>query len=196
MNSANFSFRNAAAALACVFVFPLTASAQSATVPFPSIQIAGFTNVPSNTCTSPAASVDVIANGNATTSDSYVVLVNGTLVFTWEGEDMAWANPPGPVSGYRIFGATGTFAANSVVTGRITTYAGVNSNVSDPTTGQVPAYSSEISWDCTTGAQVGAIVNRDLLAPAPVPTLNTGAFALLSLAIALAGWFRLRKPAE
>ncbi len=179
-------------ALAAALAAPILAGAQG--LPQPTIQITAFNGVPSGGCTAPRASVTVFANGTAANSDNFVMLVNGTLSYTWTGETMGWSPaPPGGPHGYGINGLSGSFAANSIITGRIITYAGTNATAPNPTTGQIPVYESEISWDCTTGAQVGSIVNRDLRAAVGVP-VNTP-FALLAAALALVvgGFAALRR---
>jgi hypothetical protein len=161
--------------------------AQIAALPYPSIQIVGFTSIPANTCTDPFADVDVAANGNAATSDNFEIFANGALIYTWSGETMSWVSPSVPISSYGLSGATGMFAANSTLTARITSFAGANLSTADPTAGQVPAYVSEVSWNCTTGAQVGAIINQDLRETVAVTTLAPNALAFASLLLGLTG---------
>lgn len=181
-----------AVALAAALAAPLAASAQS--LPQPTIQITSFSEAPSGGCTEPNAVVTVFANGTAANSDTFLMLVNGALGYTWTGETMDWSPaPPGGANRYGIGGLSGSFAANSTITGRIVTYAGANTTAADPTTGQIAVYESEISWNCTTGAQVGPIVNRDLRVAVGVPVNAPFALLTAALALVIGGFAALRR---
>jgi hypothetical protein len=173
--------------LLALSTFVNSVNAQVAATPYPSIQIVGFTSIPSNTCTDPFADVDVAATGNASTSDNFEIFANGALIYTWDGETMSWVNPSVPISSYGMSGASGVFSADSTITGRITSFAGANQSASNPTTGQVPVYVSEVSWNCTTGVQVGEIVNRDLRETVAVTALAPNALVVASLLLGLIG---------
>ncbi|MBS0590791.1 MAG: hypothetical protein JSR65_09150 [Proteobacteria bacterium] len=166
--------------------------------PFPSIQITGLAGTPSGGCTSPSIRVNLWANATSANSDNYTISVNGVVQYTWTGETSGYGPQPAPPGGaasnaYGINGLNGTFAANSTITGTITTYAGVAAS-GPVTAGQTPTYQSSISWNCTTGAQVGSIVNVDLRAPA-VPAPSNSTYSLLAGMICLLalGAFTLRQ---
>jgi hypothetical protein len=161
-----------------------TGQTPSSSPPTPFIRISGFApGSPDGGCSAPSANLIVVADGNARHSDNFTMSVNSALVYTWTGETMAWLVASAAPVTYSINGATGTFPANATVTGKITTYDGVNATAANPTTGQRAVYESEISWNCTTGAQVGAIVNRDLRTPRDVPSVSTLGLFFLLLAI-------------
>jgi len=146
-------------------------------------------------CTNPGAIVSIFANGTAANSDTFTVLVNGVLAYTWTGETMHWSPPPpGGAGTYGFYGLIGVYPANTVLTGVVTTYEGANPSASDPTTGQKAVYVASVSWNCTTGARVGAITNLDVrLGPAPVN--SPGALFATAMSIGLAGllWLRRRR---
>jgi hypothetical protein len=155
--------------------------------PPPFVRITGFLSTPSNTCTDPSASLDVIADGTSAHSDTYEIYVNGALHFRWaEGEDMSWVNGNSLPYGLTSDAGSGSYVANTTIVGRITSYN--RSNPSGPVfiAGE-PVYSSEISWNCTTGEQIGAIMNQDLrprTVPLPAPwglTVALAVFAFLCL---------------
>jgi hypothetical protein len=57
-----------------------------------------------------------------------------------------------------------------------------------------PIYSSSISWNCTTGAQVGSIINTDLtLAPVAVPTNDLPGLLALGTLVAGVAVSRVRR---
>jgi hypothetical protein len=159
-----------------------------ASPPTPFIRITGFVSgSPSGGCLAPSADLLVIADGNSLHSDNFKMSVNSVLAYTWTGETMAWlATSPTPVT-YGLNGAIGSFSANAIVTGKIITYDGANATATNPTTGQRAVYESEISWNCTTGAQLGAIINRDLRTPRDVPSVSMRELVLLALAIVVVG---------
>ncbi|MGL5003639.1 MAG: hypothetical protein ACRDAM_11925 [Casimicrobium sp.] len=183
-----FAMLSALSALVSASSYSTNATAQS--LPLPSIQIGGFdAGSPSGGCTAPAANLNGLANGNANHSDSFAMLVNGALVYTWEeGERMEWVPVGGGAfSGYSVNGTLGAIAANSTITARIVTYGGANASATNPTTGQLPVFVSEISWNCSTGAQVGAVVNRDLRTAQAVPTLTSTWLGILFVLLAYIG---------
>jgi hypothetical protein len=159
--------------------------AQATRDPSPSIRILGFADVPSNTCTEPSVSVNVVANGTAQHSDTYAILVDGTPRYRWaEGETMAWATSSEPLPyGLTSDALTGSFPPNTVITGQIVTYS--ESNPAGPTfiAGNA-VFLSQISWNCTTGQQVGEATNIDLRPREPVPVHGGAALAGLIAAIA------------
>lgn len=151
----------------------------------PYIQVTSINST--GTCTSPGATVTVNANGTASNSDNYTLAANGSVFYTWVGETMSWAPVGGGPHSYGINGGSATLAPNTTVTGVITTYAGAATS-GNPTTGQVPVYRTTVQWNCTTGAQVGTVLNEDLRFSV-VPTLSelgllglSGLAALLGLA--------------
>ncbi len=177
-------------AIACVAY----AQAPSAPPAPPFIRITGFVSgTVSGGCTAPSAELTVAAEGTAQHSDTFKMWVNGALTYTWTGETMAWVATSATPITYGINGATGAYAANAVITGKIVTYDGVNSTAANPTTGQRAVYESEISWNCTTGAQVGDIVSRDLRAPRDIPSAPMYGLAALMFALAGAGLHSRRR---
>jgi hypothetical protein len=164
------------------------AHAQEATSPF--VQIVGFASNPGQSCVDPGATLNVLASGSGATSDTYAIFVNGTLHYRWaEGEDMSWVTASALPYGMNSNAGSGSYLPNSTITGQITTFS--RSNPSGPIfiAGE-PVFSSEISWNCTTGEQIGPIVNLDFrprLVPLPTPWWVFGA-ALFALAM-----WRLRR---
>jgi hypothetical protein len=154
--------------------------------PLPSVQITGIdTSQPRGSCDLPAIELLVNANGNASHSDNFFVLANGELIYSWSGESMAWVNVAG-ANTYSISAGTANLAPNTTVTARIDTYDSVNPGGPIFTAGEV-VYRSEISWNCTTGAQLGAINNFNLRARAIVPTLQPTALVFVALLIGMIG---------
>jgi hypothetical protein len=162
--------------------------------PFPSVQITGIdTSQPRGGCDAPSIELLVEATGSAFQSDNFYVLANGALIYRWTGESMAWVDPAG-ANTYSI--STGSVAANLPANTRVTavieTYDSVNLVGPNFVAGNA-VYRSEISWDCTTGVQLGAIGNFDLRVNSVVPTLQPAAIALAALLLGFVGWQRLRK---
>lgn len=152
----------------------------------PSIRIVGFATTPANSCAEPAVSVNVLADGDARHSDTYSILVDGRVRYHWvEGETMAWANTSAPLPyGLTSDALTGSFPANTVITGQILTYNGANPAGPVFTAGAA-VFISQISWNCTTGQQVGAVSNVDLRPREPVPL--RGGSMLIALLLLAAG---------
>jgi hypothetical protein len=175
-------------------------SASAATIglalgPLPSVQITGIDpSQPRGSCDLPAIELLVDANGNASHSDNFFVLANGVLIYTWSGESMAWVNVAG-ANTYSISAGTANLAPNTTVTVRIETYDSVNPSGPIFTAGDA-VYRSEISWNCTTGAQLGAINNFDLRINTTVPTLQPTALVFAALLLGLIGVRRSRKHAR
>jgi hypothetical protein len=184
----------------CGLIGALCASAAAnvlALGPFPSVQITGIdTSQPRGGCDAPSIELFVEANGSALQSDNFFVLADGALIYRWTGESMAWASPAG-ANTYSVNsgGVAANLPANTRVTAAIETYDSVNPVGPNFVAGNA-VYRSEISWDCTTGAQLGAIGNLDLRASSIVPTLQPVAIALAALLLGFAGWQRLRKSAR
>lgn len=150
----------------------------------PYVQVVSINSA--GTCDNPGANVTVNASGTSSNSDNFTIAANGSVYYTWTGETMSWASPAG-LHSYGINGGSATLAPNTTVTGVITAYAGAATS-GNPTTGQVPVYRTTVQWNCTTGAQVGTVLNEDLRFSV-VPTLSelgllglSGLAALLGLA--------------
>jgi hypothetical protein len=168
----------------CVVAFVACATrANAQSQPF--VQITGFAAVPSNTCTDPGASLNVRASGTAAHSDSYAIFVNGTEHYSWrQGEDMSWATAASEPYGLNSDPGSGSYVENTIITGQIVTYS--RSNPAGPVFIAGDAvYMSEIRWNCTTGAQIGAIANVDLRSsevPLPMPWWLMGALGVIGCA--------------
>jgi hypothetical protein len=182
--------RGMTCALALAAMLP-TARAQQGITPF--VQILGFASIPIESCNDPGATLNVLANGTVAHSDTYAIFVNGALHYRWaEGEDMSWVSERALPYGLNSNAGSGSFVANSTITGQIVTFS--RSNPSGPifTAGE-PVFSSQISWNCTTGEQVGPILNLDLRPQrVPLPTPWWLLAALLAMA-ALCGQARLQR---
>jgi hypothetical protein len=189
------------AAYRCFFLHSLLGafSASVATTAFalgppPSVQITGIdTSQPRGSCDLPAIELLVNANGNASHSDNFFVIANGELIYSWSGESMAWVNVAG-ANTYSISAGTANLAPNTTVTARIDTYDSVNPDGPIFTAGDV-VYRSEISWNCTTGAPLGAISNFNLRANTVVPTLQPIALMCAALLLGLIGARQSKKHA-
>jgi hypothetical protein len=186
MPSASYAYFLNAIGAACWWLATGFASAQ-ASEPFPSIRILGFVAPPTNSCTVPYAELDVVANGNANTSDTFVIVVNGVERYRWGGETMVWANPPGP-NIYSIVGDALNLPANTMLTAIVTTYDSANPSSAVVYAGNAVT-SSQISWNCTSGQLVGGISNLDLR-PKSVPALPIPSAALLLAALLACGVWR------
>lgn len=161
-------------------------SASQTAAPVPSIRIIGFATTPVNTCTEPAVTVDVLAAGDVRHSDSYSIVVDGRARYQWaEGETMAWANTNQALPyGLTSDALTGSFPANTIITGQIVTYNGSNPAGPVFTAGEA-VFVSQISWNCTTGQQIGPVSTVDLRPREPVPL--RGGTLLAALLVVAAG---------
>jgi IPTL-CTERM motif len=175
-------------------VSTISAASALALGPFPSVQITGIdTSQPRGSCDAPSIELFVEANGTGSQSDNFFVLADGALIYSWTGESMTWVNTAGPNT-YSVStgGAAANLPANTRVTARIETYDSVNPAGPIFVAGNA-VYRSEISWNCTTGAQLGSVNNFDLRVNSIVPTLQPAALAFAALLLGFMGWRRLRK---
>ncbi|MBL8310487.1 MAG: IPTL-CTERM sorting domain-containing protein [Burkholderiales bacterium] len=175
--------KNLRAVLSLLGVSTALASGHAFAQQAPYIQIQSISSV-NGGCSTPGVSVSVIAYGNASHSDNFTIGANGAVHFTWTGETMGWASNNGSPQGYGINASSTAVAANTIMSGVITAYEGA-APTGNPTTGQRAVYRSTVQWNCTTGAQVGQVLNEDLRASV-VPTMSTGGLLGLSALIGLA----------
>jgi hypothetical protein len=156
--------------------------------------VVGFAVAPVSGCAVPNAEFLVEAQGDATTSDTFSIYANGALIYQWEGETMAWvATSPSPTT-YTVAGEPVDLPQNTALTATITTFNQANSLGPIYTAG-AQVYRAQASWNCTTGEQIGSIVNADTR-PKMVTAMTTPWLAslagLASIAL-LAGQRRLTR---
>jgi hypothetical protein len=170
--------------------FSLNTITVAAIGPLPSAQITGFVSPPINSCDLPYATLAVEANGDATTSDTFFIYANGSEIYRWSGENMSWAQPPGPNT-YSVAGEFAGLAPGTTLTAAIVTYDSANPLGPLFYAGNA-IYRSQISWNCTSGAQLGNLSNEDLR-PREIPLLSTDALVGLALLLASLVSMHLRR---
>lgn len=164
------------------FLFLLAAIPLSAASFDPSIEITGFVGTPSNTCNSgtPFGSVNILFNESNPVSDDLLVTAPGNVtVYNWTYASASGGENNGPASGPNTYGLGAsalTVAAGTPLTATIRTYYAPNG-------GGGLAYTSAITWNCTTGAVLGIVNNSTT-----IPALSPVALALLGLALGGAGF--------
>jgi hypothetical protein len=154
----------------------------------PSLRIVGFVSPPINSCETPYAELNIVANGDADSSDTFFILANNVEIYRWTGETMAWAIPPG-ANTYSVSGVPADLLPNTTITVRVVTYSGVNPGGSPVYAGDAVTV-SQISWNCTSGIQVGEIATFDLR-PKPVFAVPLLGLLILGMTLAWSAVYRL-----
>lgn len=172
--------------LACFLL--LCAAAAIADAFVPSLEITGFVDPPGDNCTSGSALGDLTDYVNIPGpdgSDDLVVTAPGDVTVA----DWTFANSTGGenyhsvgANTYGIGDSGQTVAAGTPLTATIRTYFGLDG------TGGL-AYTSSITWNCTTGAVLSIVSGP----ASSIPALGPTALALLALALAGAGAFAVSR---